>query len=954
MLSTNVAETSLTVPGIRYVVDTGIARISRYSWRSKVQRLHIEPISQASANQRSGRCGRVSEGICIRLYSEEDFEARPVFMDAEILRTNLASVILQMAHLGLGRVDAFPFVDAPDQRLIKDGYKLLFELGAVDLHHKITRLGRQLARLPLDPRFGRMLLEAERQGALSEVLVIASSLAVQDPRERPQDLRQAADEAHAKFQEPKSDFLTRLNLWTEFQKQGQHLSNSKLRRYCRDHFISYLRMREWSSLHQQLRGQMLEMGYHEQDQPADYDAIHQALLTGLLDHIGFKEEKGEYLGARNRRFRIFPSSGMAKQGPKWIMAAQLLDTGKLYALDVAGIQPEWVERYAGHLIKRSYSEPYWQERRAQVAAFERVSLYGLIIHPRRRVNYGPIDPQTSRQLFIRHALVLGEYRSKAECLTTNRARVAEIEEMEARSRRRDILVDEETLFRFYDERLPQDIYNGPAFERWYRGEERAGKKDFLALEPESLTRTGSLEFNPGRFPDALQTGAIRLPLSYHFEPGDPADGVTLHLPLALLGQIRPIDCDWLVPGLLEEKLTALIRTLPKALRKNFVPAPDFARACYESLTPGSAPLLESFAQCLQRMTGVSIPADAWNKKALEPHLLMRIELLDEQGSQLDCSRDLQTLQHKWSNAAESLVTQQPADTVERGGITDWDFEPLPETLETERTGYVIKTWPGLVDNKDSVAIRLFDKPEQARRAQRGGLRRLYLLHLASTARELLRKLPEEQRLCLLFATLGRCEELKNDILLTVFDRVFLQDREWPQTREAFLQGIEEYRGQLEATLNELSEMLVEILERAHQIRQSLKGNLPLSWIEAAADIRDQLNRLIYKGFLLETPKEALRQYPRYLKGMERRIERLSQHPDADRMRRIEIQPLQERYDILLRQNPELARNEQVQAFRWQLEELRVSLFAQGLGTSGPVSANRLEKQWKTISSLFST
>ena len=953
VLSTNVAETSLTVPGIRYVIDTGIARISRYSWRSKVQRLHIEPISQASANQRSGRCGRVSEGICIRLYSEQDYEARPLFTDPEILRTNLALVILQMAHLGLGRMDAFPFVETPDQRLIKDGYKLLFELGAVDRHHKITKRGRQLARLPLDPRLGRMLLEAENLGALAETLVIVSSLAIQDPRERPQDLRQAADEAHSEFQDPKSDFLTRLNIWSSFQEQSQHLSHNKLRRYCKDRFLSYLRMREWISLHQQLRGQLLEMGYHEKGAPADYDAIHQALISGLLDHIGFKDEKGEYLGARNRRFRIFPTSGLSKQGPKWIMAAQLLDTGKLYALDVASIQPEWIERYASHLIKRSYSEPHWQERRAQVGAFEHISLYGLVIHPRRRVNYGPIDPETSRSLFIRHALILGEYQSQAGCLEKNRALVNEIEDLEARARRRDILVDEDSLYRFYDDRLPGDIYNGPAFERWYREKTKEGSTDILSLDREKLTQRDTAEISSDRFPDELNIGHISLPLSYHFEPGDVRDGVTLHVPLALLKQLNPAKCEWLVPGLVEEKLTALIRALPKALRKNYVPAPDFARACFESITPADGPLLEAFGLCLKRMTGVEIPAESWNSNALEPHLQMRIEIMDEEGNSLDSGRDLFALQQAWSQSAKDLIQEAPPEKIERDDITDWDFDTLPETVEIERQGYTLKAWPALVDGKNTVAIRLFDDMAQAQRAHRDGLRRLYLLHFSSEAKEIQRKLPEEQRLCLLFASLGRCQELKQDILDAVFDRAFILDKAYPVTRKEFLAICDEGRPSMRSSTEELCKLLLDILEQHHKIRQATKGNLPLNWIEAAADIRVQLDGLVYKGFLLRTPNAELRQYPRYLKAIERRLERLDQQPDADRMKRIEIQPLQERYQKLIEQRPELSYHEQVQDFRWQLEELRVSLFAQGLGTRGPVSANRLEKKWKELTSLLS-
>jgi ATP-dependent helicase HrpA len=952
VLSTNVAETSLTVPGIRYVVDTGVARISRYSWRAKVQRLHIEAISQASANQRSGRCGRVAEGICIRLYSEEDFEGRPLFTDAEILRTNLASVILQMASMGLGNVEAFPFIDPPDTRLIKDGYKLLFELGAVDDRHRITRLGKQLARLPIDPRLGRMLLEGERLGVLSELLVITSSLAVQDPRERPHDKRQAADEAHEPYQDSSSDFIARLNLWRDFQEQSKHLSNNKLRKYCQQRFISYLRMREWLSLYKQLRGQMLEMGFHERAPSDNFDSVHQAILTGLLDQVGFREEDGGYLGARNRHFRIFPASGLAKKGPKWIMAAQLLDTARLYALEVAAIRPEWVERYAAHLIKRQYFEPHWQKRHAQVGAYERVTLYGLVLQAKRRINFGPIDPVQSREIFIRHALVQGEYHSQAACIEQNRQLIEDIEDLEARSRRRDILIDEDTLFDFYDQRLPDRIHNGPAFERWYREQQKKGREP-LALNREDLVQRETSEISSARFPDHLQIGQVRLPLSYHFEPGHEADGVTLHVPIGLLRQIETQRCDWLVPGLLEEKLTALIRGLPKALRKNYVPAPDFARACASSLPFGEGILLEQFADCLKRMTGVPIEATEWDAVDIPEHLMMRFSLEDEEREIVDSARDLGTLRERWSEASEAHFEEQIDDNLEREGITEWDFEPLPEQVEIDQGGYSITAWPALVDNRDSVAIKLFDSQEQAATQHRDGLLRLFMLQLHKQSRALEKTVPNEQKLCLLFASIGRCLAFKQDFTRAVFIHVFMTYKQTPDNREAFLELCTTHQEKINETAEELSRRLLDILERHHQILQSIKGNLPLSWIEAVGDIREQLSQLIYPGFIARTPWPVLQQMPRYLKAIERRLERLDHHPDADRLQRIEIQPLSENFNQLLEKHPEASEHPDVQAFRWQLEELRVSLFAQQLGTPEPVSVKRMDKQLRLITSLFS-
>jgi ATP-dependent helicase HrpA len=945
ILSTNVAETSLTVPGIRYVIDTGSARISRYSWRAKVQRLHIEPISQASASQRSGRCGRVAEGICIRLYGEDDFQNRPEFTDAEIVRTNLAAVILQMANLGLGEVEQFPFVDPPDTRLIKDGYKLLFELGAVDKRHRISKLGRQLARLPIDPRLGRMLIEGHRQGVLAEVLIITSSLAIQDPRERPQDKREAADKMLAEFSDERSDFLTRLNIWTSFHEQSRHLSHNKLRRWCRDHFLSYLRMREWLSLHKQLRGQLLEMGYHDHDISDNYDGIHQALLTGLLDQVGFRHEDQEYLGVRDRKFRIFPASALARKGPKWIMASQLVDTARLYAHDVASIKPEWIERYASHLIKRHYSEPFWQAHRGQVAANERITLYGLTIKPKRRINFGAVDPVTAREIFIRHALVMGEYKTQASCIRHNREFIAGIEDLEARSRRRDLLIDEDQLFRFYDQRIPADIHNGPAFERWYR---KTAGNDPLLLSEEQLLQGDTRHITEEDFPSKLSLDGIQLPLSYHFEPGNPADGVTLQVPLVLLKRLPGWKLAWLVPGMLEEKLIAMIRSLPKAKRKNYVPAPDFARACFESMPRAEAPLAEAFAHCLTRMTGVPCEPEWFVEENLPEHLRMRITLIDEQGREISNARNLQALQQRSDETYQTIESEPEADALERDDITEWDFGTLPDVIERDQQGYTLKLWPALIDQGKRVSIRVFDTPEQAALQHHAGLRRLFMLQHSKKLKELSRQLPHEQKLCLLYASIGTCHQLKEDLMQTVFDRLFMREP-LPKNRQTFMNRCDEYSDQLGAALKELCDRLLPILEKHHEIRQQLRGSLPLNRIEAAGDIAGQLEQMIYRGFVLDTPAEVLQQMPRYLKAIERRLERLDQQPDADRAQRIQIEPLWSRYLEWIERYPEKKGLEEVTSFRWQLEELRVSLFAQSLGTPAPVSIKRLEKQWREIS-----
>ncbi len=644
VLATNVAETSLTVPGIRFVIDTGSARISRYSPRTKVQRLPIKPVSQASANQRAGRCGRVSSGICIRLYSEEDFLARPLFTDPEILRTNLASVILQMSVMNLGEVEAFPFLAAPERRAINDGFALLHELGAVDEQHELTSSGRQLARLPLDPRIGRMLLAAERERSLHEVLIIAAALTIQEPRERPMDAQQAADTAHARFHDERSDFLSYLKLWDHFHAQSRHLSNSKLRKLCRDEFLSYVRLREWHEIHGQLLAVCSELGFRLNEEPADYNAIHRALLTGLIGNIAFKQEldkertkekgreRGEpYLGARGNKLAIFPGSGLAKKPPKWLVAAEVVETSRLFARTVAAIDPLWLESLAAHLLRRHYFEPHWEKNAAQVAAFEQVTLYGLTLIAKRRINYGPLDPPLARELFIRHALVEGEYRSEAPCLKHNRALLEEVEQLEAKSRRRDLLVDEQTLFAFYDAKLPPHIYSGKSFEKWRREAERDQPR-LLFMTRDELLQREALGLGSELFPDLLRVGDLQLPLHYHFEPGAADDGVTVLVPLAALGQLNPEPFEWLVPGMLRDKLTALIRALPKALRVNFVPAPNFAEAALAGMTFAQGSLYEQLSQRLLRITGTTVPLESWRACELPHHLQMNFRVLGDDGT----------------------------------------------------------------------------------------------------------------------------------------------------------------------------------------------------------------------------------------------------------------------------------------------------------------------------------
>ncbi len=942
ILATNVAETSLTVPGIKYVIDSGYARISRYSWRAGVQRLPIEKISQASANQRSGRCGRVSNGIAIRLYSEEDFTKRPLFTEPEILRTNLAAVILQLATMWIADIEEFPFVEAPDTRLIRDGYKLLFELGAVDADYRVTAIGHQLAKLPLDPRFGRMLLAAKDNGALREVLVIVSALTLQDPRERPLDKQQAADEKHSRFKHDESDFLSLLKLWAYFHEQRKHLSQRKFRDLCHKEFLSYVRLREWHDIQQQLHQMLAEMGASENTTEASYETIHLSLLTGLLSNIGQKDEEREYLGAGGRKFHIFPASGLKKKAPAWLMAAELVETSRLYARTVAKIQPEWIEQLAAHLLRHHYSEPHWEQKPAQVAAFERTSLYGITITPRRKVHYGRIDPEVSRELFIRHALVYGEYQTNAPFFKHNANLIAEIETLEAKGRRRDILADEHLLYDFYAQRVGKQVVNGHSFEKWRKQAEQ-NNPQLLYLTTDYLMQREAGHEKSGLFPDTLQVQGMVLPLHYHFDPTADDDGVTARIPLLGLNQLSPTRFEYVVPGLLEEKITAMIRALPKAIRKQFVPAPDYARACAESIQPSDAmPLQQAVTKQLLRMTGNQIPAEAWDEMQLPAHLCMRFEVADDTGKVLKGGRDLEALKGKVRHQTQQELAAQPTQSIERDGITQWDFGDLPELYWLETGGMKLRTWPALVDNGNSVAIRLFDNEAEAKRQHWRGVLRLLLLILAAEARDIPRKVPQMATLCLQYVATGKCEELKASMTRYVFRQTFSEILHSRKHSE-FSQGIERKRPQLNQQAQELGRLLQPSLALYHELRKQLKGKTPPAWLEALNDINDQLNQLIYVGFLENISPEELRHFPRYLKGIQRRLQKLSENPVKDRSLRLQVQTYWDKWKEKAKEGLGTA---ELNDYRWLLEEYRVSLFAQELGTARPVSAKRLEESWK--------
>ncbi|MCW9089665.1 MAG: ATP-dependent RNA helicase HrpA, partial [Gammaproteobacteria bacterium] len=884
VLATNVAETSLTVPGIKFVIDTGMARISRYSHRTKVQRLPIEPVSRASANQRAGRCGRVSAGTCIRLYSEEDFLARPEYTDPEIRRTNLASVILQMMLLGLGDIEAFPFIDPPDRRYISDGFRLLHELGAVDRENRITKEGRMLARLPVDPRIGRMLLAAARERSLHEVLIIASALTIQDPRERPLDAQQAADEKHARYVDEKSDFTAYLNLWGYYHEQARHLSNSKLRKLCRKEFINYLRMREWHDIHGQLLAQVRNLELTPNKQEADYEAIHRALLAGLLSNIAHKDEreqKGpppkkqkrkpftEYLGARNLKPAIFPGSSQAKRAPKWIMAAELVETSRLFARDVAQIDPAWIEPLAGDLVKRTWLEPHWEKRAGQVAAFEQVTLFGLLVVPRRKVNYGPIDPVLSRELFIRHALVEGELRCDAPFFNHNRELLEEVALLEAKSRRRDILVDEETLFAFYDERLPEKIYSAKGFDKWRKQAEREVPR-LLFLERESLMQHEAEDVTERDFPPVFDYQGMPLPLDYHFEPGHPADGVTVALPLAALAQLRPEPFEWLVPGLIKEKLIALIKTLPKAIRRNYVPAVNFVEAALEAMPPYSGDLLEQFARQLHRISGVAMPDGAWQPQNLPPHLRMNFRVIDQAGKVIDEGRELAALQGNMAGKVRQSLHTPAESEWERGGIKEWDVEALPESVQLERHGLKVNAFPAYSDEGKDVSLKLFESHEAAEAEQRRGVMRLFMLANQDKIKYLKKNLPGIKNACLHYVAIGKCDELNESIIRAAVATSLLGDGAAPRTRRQYRIQAEQARDNLVENASRIAELAAETLAAYHRINKQLKGAVQPQWLNSIADIGEQLEHLLPPGFVATTPPEWLPRLPRYLQAVEKR------------------------------------------------------------------------------------
>ncbi|HAS8422394.1 TPA: ATP-dependent RNA helicase HrpA [Vibrio vulnificus] len=948
VLATNVAETSLTVPGIKYVIDPGTARISRYSYRTKVQRLPIEPVSQASANQRKGRCGRVQEGICIRLYSEDDFNSRPEFTDPEILRTNLASVILQMTALGLGDIEAFPFVEAPDKRNILDGVRLLEELGAINSNAKdpkkrLTAVGKQLARLPIDPRLARMVLEAPRLGCLKEVMIIAAALSIQDPRERPSDKQQSADDKHRRFYHEDSDFLTFVNVWNHIQKQQKALSGNQFRRQCKDDYLNYLRVREWQDVYFQIHQSMREMEFKLNSEPGSYDAVHSAILTGLLSHIGMKDqEKKEYHGARNARFHIFPGSGLFKKQPKWVMSAELVETSKLWGRIIAKIQPEWIEPLAKHLIKRSHSEPHWSKKQAAVMAYEKVMLYGIPIVPKRLVNYGNIDASVSREIFIRSALVEGDWETKHAFFKQNRKLLLEVEELERKSRRRDILVDDEELFQFYDQRVGTEVVSGRHFDTWWK---QASKKEpeLLNFEKEMLFKGDASHVTDLDYPNFWHQNGLKLKLSYQFEPGDDSDGVTVHIPLPILNQIDPAGFDWQIPGLRHELVVSLIKSLPKTLRKNFVPAPNYADAFLSRVTAMEMPLLDALEKELRRMTGATVLREDWKLDQVPDHLKVTFRAVDERNRKLKEHKDLHELKESLKEKVQETLSKVADDDIEQQGLHTWSFGELPQVYQQKRGGYQVKAFPALVDNKDSVEIKLYETEQEQISAMQAGQRRLILLNVPSPIKYLHANLPNKSKLGLYFNPYGKVLDLIDDCIACGVDKLIEEQGGLVWEPEKFEALKEHVRAELGDTVVDIAKQVETILTTAFNINKKLKGKIDFTMAFALSDIKAQIEGLIFKGFATECGWKRLPDILRYMKAIERRMEKLPIDPNKDRLHMLKIESVVKDYKELLNKIPKgLAVPENVKEIRWMIEELRVSFFAQQLGTPYPVSDKRVK------------
>ena len=986
VLATNVAETSLTVPGIRYVIDSGLARIKRYSWRSKVEQLQVEPISQAAAHQRAGRCGRVANGICIRLYDETDFAQRPRFTDPEILRSSLAGVILRMKSLRLGSVEEFPFLEAPPKKAIADGYALLAELNAVDEANELTSIGQALSRLPLDPRIGRMILEARERQCLNEVLIIASALSGQDVRDRPLEHQQAADEKHKKFDDEKSEFIGYLRLWKWIEEgRGTHghagqggdshkLSNRQQEQRLRDSFVNVRRVREWRDIHSQLHTVVAEHGWRLNGSPATYEQVHLAMLAGLLGNIGLKSDDDEwYLGARGIKFWRHPGAHLSKKPGRWLVAAELVETTRLYGRGLAAIEPQWIPGIAGHLLKTQLLEPHWEKKAAEVIALERATLYGIVVYSNRRVNYGNVDAAAARDIFIREALVGDEWDTKLPFLAHNRKLIAQVQELEHKSRRQDVLVDDELIFAFYDQQLPQDVCSGASLERWYRDEARRQPK-LLMLTRDELMRHEAAGITTAAFPKTLRLGGIDCEASYLHEPGDAKDGVTVTVPIYALNQVSEERCEWLVPGMLQAKVLALLKTLHQRPRSRLVPLPAYADEFVASTPFAQGALLDALLKAVRERTQLAVQRNDFKQEQLPAHLLMNFRIVDEHGRQLGTGRHLASLKAELGGLARTAfqalaalklpavapapaaaaetpargvkaqLAPRAAVAVEAARYTTWSFGELPELMEIRRGAQTLVGFPALVDRGDGVEIEVFDEPEVAAARHRAGLSRLVALQIKEPLKYLEKNIPDLQKMAAAYMGLGTLEELREQIIALALDRAFLAEP-LPTDEAGFRRRIEEGRSRLTLIAQEVARLAGQLLVEYGSAQRKLKDSRPPK--EVADDIQAQLQRLMPKRFMQAAPYSQLQHMVRYLKAVTLRLDKLKADPARDAARLAELRPLEQRW---LRRLSELkgAGDARLDEYRWLLEELRVSLFAQELRTPQPVSAKRLDRAWAQL------
>lgn len=987
VLATNVAETSLTVPGIRYVIDSGLARVKRYSYRNKVEQLQVEPVSQAAANQRAGRCGRVSNGICIRLYDEKDYEGRTKFTDPEILRSSLAGVILRMKALGLGMVEDFPFLEPPPRKAVADGYALLGELNAVDEQNELTAIGKELSKLPLDPRVGRMILEARERQSLAEVLIIASALSVQDVRDRPMEHQQAADEKHKKFDDEKSEFMGYLKLWKWLDESrgghGEHrISSRKHEQLLRDNFVSPRRVREWRDIYSQLHTVVAEHGWRLNASPATYEQVHLAMLAGLLGNVGLKSDEDDwYLGARGIKFWRHPGAHLSKKPGRWLVAAELVETTRLFGRGLAAIEPQWIPWIAGHLLKTQLLEPHWEKKAAEVVALERATLYGIVVYSNRRVNFGKVDPAAAREIFIREALVGEEWETKLPFLTHNRKLIRQVEELEHKSRRQDVLVDDELIYAFYDQQLPADVYSGHTFERWYREESKRQPK-LLWLTKEELMRHEAAGITTSAFPKTIRLGGVDCNASYLHEPGDAKDGVTVTVPIYALNQVNDERCEWLVPGMLKDKVLALVKSLHQKPRARLVPLPDYV-AEFVELTPfAQGSLMEALLKAVRERTQLAVQRNDFKLETLSPHLFMNFRIVDEHGRQLGMGRNLAALKAELGGQARSAFqalaslkvskpdapaeekrpqqaatkqqhhvqtapsTEAPTARKAAATYTAWTFGELPELMEVQRGSQTLIGFPALIDKGSHVEIEVFDEPDVAAHKHRAGLRRLVALQLKEPLKYLEKNIPDLQKMAVAYMPLGTQEELRDQIIDVALERAFLAEP-LPTDERSFKARIEEGRSRMNLIAQEVARLAGVVLTEYAAAARKLKDSKPAK--EVADDVAAQLQRLCPKRFVALVPYAQLQHYARYLRAVTTRLDKLRADPARDAQRLAELRPLEQRYVRRLAERKGVA-DARLDEFRWLLEELRVSFFAQELRTPQPVSVKRLEKAWTQMES----